>query len=79
MANSKQAGSSSRMTMDEYKQLSNLLKRASNENRLGEVMVFANVEDEAAMQLHTYLHPTGGAKAKPKAKAPSQMGGGDRI
>ena len=61
--------------MDEYKQLSNLLKRASNENRLGEVMVFANVEDEAAMQLQTYLHPTGGAKAKPKAKAPSQMGG----
>ena len=57
--------------MDEYKQLSNLLKRASNENRLGEVMVFANVEDEAAMQLQTYLHPTGGAKAKPKAKAPS--------
>ena len=61
--------------MDEYKQLSNLLKRASNENRLGEVMVFANVEDDAAKQLQTYLHPTGGAKAKPKAKAPSQMGG----
>ncbi len=72
MANSKQAGSSSRMTMDEYKQLSNLLRRASNEKRLGEVMVFANVEEEAASQLQTYLHPAAGAKAKPKAKAVSQ-------
>ena len=75
MANSKQAGSSSRMTMEEYKQLSNLLKRASNENRLGEVMVFANLEDEATTQLQSYLHPGVSAKAKPKAKAPSQMGG----
>ena len=75
MANSKQAGSSSRMTMDEYKQLSNLLKRASGENRLGEVMVFANVEEEAASQLHTYLHPMAGPKAKPKAKPVSQAGG----
>ena len=75
MANSKQAGSSSRMTMDEYKQLSSLLKRASNENRLGEVMVFANVEDEATTQLQTYLQPGVSAKPKPKAKAPSQMGG----
>ena len=75
MANSKQAGSSSRMTMDEYKQLSSLLKRASNENRLGEVMVFANVEDEATTQLQTYLQPGVNARPKPKAKAPSQMGG----
>ena len=75
MANSKQAGSSSRMTMEEYRQLSSLLKRASNENRLGEVMVFANIEDAAATQLQTYLHPVVGAKAKAKAKAPSQMGG----
>ena len=63
------------MTMEEYQQLSSLLKRASNENRLGEVMVFANIEDAAATQLQTYLHPVVGAKAKAKAKASSQMGG----
>ena len=74
MANSKQAGSSSRMTMEEYKQLSNLLKRASSENRLGEVMVFANVEAEASSQLETYLQPSVGVKPKSRAKASSQMG-----
>ena len=35
-----------KMTMDEYKQLGGLLQKAREEQRLGEVMVFADVEKD---------------------------------
>ena len=52
-----------------------ILKRARGENRFREVMVFADVEDDVASQLHQYRNPIAGAKAKPKAKPAAQAGG----
>ena len=63
MSNSKQGGKASgapsgRMTMDEYKQLGGLLQKARDEKRLGEIMVFANVERETLEQLQRYQQPS---------------------
>ena len=57
-----------KMTMDEYKQLGGLLQKARAEQRLGEVMVFADVEKDVWEQLQRYQAPLIGPKAKPKAK-----------
>ena len=69
MSNSKQGGRAAvppgRLTMDEYKHLGNLLQKAKEENRLGEVFVFANIEKAAMEQLQSYQSPV----VMPKAKA----------
>ena len=69
MSNSKQGGKAAvppgRLTMDEYKHLGNLLQKAKEENRLGEVFVFANIEQAAMEQLQSYQSPV----VMPKAKA----------
>ena len=52
-----------RMNMDEYKQLGGLLQKAREENRLGEVMVFANVEKDVLEQLQRYQAPVIAPKA----------------
>ncbi len=57
-----------KMSMDEYKQLGGLLQKAREENRLGEVMVIADVEKDVWEQLQRYQAPLIGPKAKPKAK-----------
>ena len=54
-----------RMSMDEYKQLGGLLQKARDESRLGEILVFANVEKETLEQLQRYQQPI----AMPKSKA----------
>ena len=43
--------------MEEYKQLGSLLQKAKEEQRLGEIMVFANVEKETLEQLNQYQRP----------------------
>lgn len=56
--------------MDEYKQLGGLLQKARDEQRLGEIMVFANVERETLEQLQQYQKPS----VRPKAKARASSG-----
>ena len=56
------------MTMDEYKQFGGLPQKAREENHLGEVMVFADVERDVMEQLQRYQAPVIGPKTKPKAK-----------
>ena len=74
---SKQGGKASstdptgRMSMDEYKQLGGLLQKARDERRLGEILVFANVEKETLEQLQSYQQPLVMPKSKAKAGAGS--------
>ena len=58
-----------RMSMDEYKQLGGLLQKARDERRLGEILVFANVEKETLEQLQRYQQPI--VMPKSKARAPA--------
>ena len=80
MSNSKQGGKASgapsgRMTMDEYKQLGGLLQKARDEKRLGEIMVFANVERETLEQLQRYQQPIVMPKSKARTAQPSMATG----
>ena len=61
------------MSMDEYKQLGGLLQKARDERRLGEILVFANVEKETLEQLQRYQQPIAMPKSKAKAGAGSSM------
>ena len=73
---------SGRMTMDEYKQLGGLLQKAPrDEQRLGEIMVFANVERETLEQLQQYQKPSVRPKAKARASAepPAAAASGSMI
>ena len=58
-----------RMSMDEYKQLGGLLQKARDESRLGEILVFANVEKETLEQLQRYQQPIAMPKSKARASA----------
>ena len=64
-------GPTGRMSMDEYKQLGGLLQKARDERRLGEILVFANVEKETLEQLQGYQQPLVMPKSKAKAGAGS--------
>jgi len=66
-------GPTGRMSMDEYKQLGGLLQKARDERRLGEILVFANVEKETLEQLQRYQQPIVMPKSKAKAGAGSSM------
>jgi len=57
------------MSMDEYKQLGGLLQKARDERRLGEILVFANVEKETLEQLQRYQQPIVMPKSKARASA----------
>ena len=62
-------GPTGRMNMEEYKQLGGLLQKARDEQRLGEILVFANVERETLEQLQRYQQPIVMPKSKARASA----------
>lgn len=62
---STQDGGSGRLSMTEYQQLSQLLKRAKDEGRLGEALVFSGMENDLAPALQAYNHRLSGGQSIP--------------
>ena len=54
------AASNHKLSMDEYKQLSDLLRKAEQDGRLGEAMVFSGLADKVEPALTRYQHSLSG-------------------
>ena len=54
------AAGNHRLSMDEYKQLSELLRKAEQDGRLGEAMVFSGLADKVEPALTRYQHSLSG-------------------
>ena len=55
------AAGNHKLSMDEYKQLSELLRKAEQDGRLGEAMVFSGLADKVEPALTRYQHSLSGA------------------
>ena len=54
------ASGNHRLSMDEYKQLSELLRKAEQDGRLGEAMVFSGLADKVEPALNRYQNSLNG-------------------